>query len=191
MISRTDCIHSTHITSTIDARDRPFILGSTCPSHSVPYADLNDTPSRDAWRAEAKMSTLDQAVSAALEQSSVMSYDEWLAKSADLNVSAALALANKINIPVVWDCEIARTYQGWYWYSGTIEASISRALHTAPYVDAVWYCSISWDSAEVRTFGEAIRKVFPNKWMLFNTTQNSRSKGRSEFSRELRIRNGS
>ena len=125
------------------------------------------------------MCTLDEAIDTALAANQVITYTEWLAKSSSLNVASALALAIKLDIPVTWDCEIARTYQGWYWYRGNIEACISRALHTAPYVDAVWYCSISWESSQVRAFSQAVHQAYPSKWMLFNTTQNSRSKGKS------------
>jgi isocitrate lyase len=61
-----------------------------------------------------------------------------------------------------------RTEEGFYGYSGGLEAAISRGLAYAPYADMIWCETSVPDMGEAREFAQAIHKEFPGKLLAYN-----------------------
>ncbi|WWC61067.1 isocitrate lyase [Kwoniella dejecticola CBS 10117] len=164
-IARTDAETATHITSTIDQRDRPFILGATVdmPHH---YIHAEGNSGKDEWKREARLSTLDEA----FKSSNPDLYEGFISQTTGLNVSEALAVAHKLAPTFYWNCESPRTTEGWYAYKGGTEAAISRANAAANIADMVWACAHSYKAEVADRFSRGVQDVRPGKWMAYNIT---------------------
>lgn len=148
MIGRHDGNSATHITSTIDPRDRPFILGTTAKGN------------------HGALSTLDEA----FKSSSPSAFPEFVNTSKGMNVSAALEIAQKLEPSFYWNCESTRSAEGWYAYKGGSAATIARALVVAPFVDVSWACMGTYDPRQATEYAKAIQSAYPGKWMAYNFT---------------------
>lgn len=61
-----------------------------------------------------------------------------------------------------------RTSEGFYRYTGGIQAAIMRAIAYAPYADLLWCETSKPDLAEARQFAEGVHKQFPGKLLAYN-----------------------
>ena len=144
LIGRHDGCSATHITSTIDPRDRPYILGTDGQ----------------------QVTTLDEAVRAALPDQ----FDNFQQRSRNMTVSDAVDVAREIAPDFYWSCDKVRTPEGWYRYRGGSEATIARALVVAPYVDVSWACMGYYDAEQAKEYAAAVQAAYPGKWMAYNFT---------------------
>ncbi|WVQ77840.1 isocitrate lyase [Cryptococcus sp. DSM 104548] len=162
-IARTDTRFATHITSTIDPRDRPYILGATVPlPRGFYHADGHS--GKDEWVREAKLATLDDA----FKKSHPDEWDTFEQKSKGLNTSEAYALAQQLSSSFYWSAEAARTTEGWYPYAGGISAAISRARITTRIADVVWTCGHGHTFEGAEAFAKAVQETHPGQWMAYN-----------------------
>ncbi|TYJ54480.1 isocitrate lyase [Cryptococcus floricola] len=162
-IARTDTPFATHITSTIDPRDRPYILGSTVPLprdfyHAEGHSDKAE------WVREAKLATLDDA----FKTSRPKQWAEFEKKSKGLNVSEAYALAQTLSSTFYWSADAARTTEGWYPYNGGLSAAISRARITARIADVIWACGHGHGVEGAEAIAKGVQETHPGKWMAYN-----------------------
>ncbi|WWD22655.1 isocitrate lyase [Kwoniella shandongensis] len=173
LVGRTDSESASRITSTIDARDRPFILGRT----NVDIPSLNQflqgskttgvsrLQEEGEWELQAYLKTLDEAVKGSCTPDE---FKEWTSKSVNLNVSDALLLATKMNMSVIWDAEGCRNERGWYRYNGGIEAAISRSIAYAAHSDMVWSCAPGYKRDSVVRYEKEVHRAVPGKWLGYN-----------------------
>lgn len=176
LIARTDTIDATHITSTIDGADTPYILGATIPQvESYACATLNGTPGAgETWVKNARLRTLREAFDELADEGL---RDKFAVESKGLNVADAKRVADKLLGklgPLAWDSESPRTYQGWYRYRGSLDAAIDRATRAAPLADVLWYCTFGYTLANAARFADAVLGAHPNKYLMFNTSQTRR-----------------
>jgi malate synthase A len=61
-----------------------------------------------------------------------------------------------------------RTPEGFWGFSGGIEAAIARGLAYAPYADVIWCETQTPDLHEARRFAEGVREKFPGKLLAYN-----------------------
>ena len=61
-----------------------------------------------------------------------------------------------------------RTPEGFYRYTGGLEAAIARGLAFAPYADLLWCETSTPDLEEARRFAEAIHEQYPGKMLAYN-----------------------
>jgi isocitrate lyase len=61
-----------------------------------------------------------------------------------------------------------RTTEGFFIFSGGLEAAIARGLAYAPYADLIWCETSTPDLDEARAFAEAIHDKFPGKLLAYN-----------------------
>ncbi|GFZ45572.1 hypothetical protein JCM24511_03300 [Saitozyma sp. JCM 24511] len=165
IIARSDVEMGSHVTSTVDPRDRPYVLGATV---ALPrdYSSMPTSPEKDQWLAEAKLASLDDAFKAAQPKL----FEEFTAKTQGLNVSEALRVANTLAPEFYWSTDAARTIHGWYPYRGCVEAAIDRVLACADVADVLWSCVRGYDGKPAEQFSTAIHKVHPGKWLAYNVT---------------------
>ncbi len=58
-----------------------------------------------------------------------------------------------------------KTREGYYHYTGGVEAAIKRELAFAPYADMIWLETKLPDLQQARYFSRKIREKYPGKWV--------------------------
>ena len=128
----------------------------------------------DSWQDDAGLDTYGNAVAEILRfkesegEALAMKPAEWLefAKTAPLYVAQRKAAELGIDAP--WDCELARTPEGYYQVRGGIPYAIAKSLAAAPFADILWMETKTADLAEAREFAEAVHAVYPDKMLAYN-----------------------
>lgn len=128
----------------------------------------------EAWQDDAGLETYGDAVAELLKfresegEPLDMSVADWkaFAKSASLN--AAREKARQLGVDAAWDCERARTPEGYYQVRGGIPYAIAKSLAAAPFADLLWMETKTADLADAREFAEAVHAVYPNKMLAYN-----------------------
>nr|ABP96877.1 isocitrate lyase [Tuber borchii] len=183
-VARTDSEAATLITSTIDHRDHPFILGCTNPSLQ-PLVDLMAAAEasgksgdalqaiEDSWLASANIKLFDEAVIDAINAGGYPNksglVEQYLSISKGKRNSEARAIAKGITgIDIFWDWESPRTREGFYRYSGGTKCAIMRAVAYAPYTDCLWMESKKPDYPQALEFAEGVHAVWPEQKLAYN-----------------------
>ena len=177
VVARTDAEAATLITTTIDPRDHPFILGTTNPSLQ-PLSELMAQAERegrsgaalqeveDRWLAQANLKGFDDAVVEAIEAGS--SHDKkgmveaYLREAKGKSNTEARAVARRITgFDLFYDWDAPRTREGYYRLKGGCDCAVSRAVAYAPYCDAVWMESKLPDYKQAKEFADGVHSVWP------------------------------
>lgn len=128
----------------------------------------------DAWQLDAGLMTYGEAVAELLEfresegEQLDMSVDEWRAFATRAPLYTAREKAREIGAAVGWDCELAKTPEGYYQVRGGIPYAINKSLAAAPFADILWMETKTADLADAREFAEAIHAEFPDKMLAYN-----------------------
>ena len=95
--------------------------------------------------------------------------EEWLtfAEPGRL-VRGAGAKARSMGVDVTWDCEHAKTPDGYYQVRGGLEYAIAKSLAVAPFADLLWMETKTADLHEAKKFADAIHAQFPEKMLAYN-----------------------
>jgi len=184
LIARTDSESGKLISSDVDVADHEFILGTTTKGTQSLAQVLSEAELRGAsgaevdkleqqWTASHEMCTFDEAVLKAIKASQILNkdaaFDEYLtAVSGKSNNEAREVALSVLGTPVYWDCDLPRTREGYYHYTGGVEAAIKRTMAFAPYADLLWLETKSPDLEQARYFARKIRAKFPGKWFVYN-----------------------
>ncbi|KAK9719598.1 isocitrate lyase 1 [Basidiobolus ranarum] len=183
IISRTDAEAATLITSTIDKRDHPFILGTAC-KHLRPLAEVLEecrvagmnpieiNRVEIQWLEDANLQTYVEAVADAIRRSCHVEKDEilskWYCQVENLSNSDARRLAKSLGFAIEFDWEKPRTIEGFYRYLGGIKSSISRAIAYSPYSDLLWMETKKPILQEAKQFAEGVHRKFPHAKLAYN-----------------------
>ncbi|BDX30518.1 isocitrate lyase [Mycobacterium antarcticum] len=139
--------------------------------------DLFDTvESRfvEAWQADAGMETYGEAVAEMVAfreregEPLAMTPAQWREFAKGASLYAAREKARELGVDVPWDCERAKTPEGYYQVRGGIPYAIAKSLAAAPFADILWMETKTADLADAREFAKAIRAVYPDKMMAYN-----------------------
>jgi isocitrate lyase len=182
IVGRTDSEAATLITSSIDWRDHPFILGATkaCePLVKVLYDAEAAGKSgealqqvEDEWLHKAELKLYGDAVSEHIQKSSIANKDkllsEWKDKTKLISHADAAALAKSHGIEIHFDWDAPRTREGFYRYQGGTKCAINRALAFAPYADLMWMETKKPITAQAKEFSEGVLSKFPEKKLAYN-----------------------
>jgi isocitrate lyase len=128
----------------------------------------------EAWEDDAGLQTFGGAVAEVLEfrasegEQPEASADEWRRFAARASLSAARKKAKDLGADVEWDCEAAKTPEGYYQVRGGIPYAIAKSLAAAPFADLLWMETKTADLADARQFAEAIHAEFPDKMLAYN-----------------------
>jgi isocitrate lyase len=183
-IARTDSEAATLITSNIDDRDHPFILG--CTNSSLPPLNTVMVEAEaagkfgdqlqvieDKWTAAANLQLFSTTLANALSQqgASKVTLDRFHARVAHVSYPQAVAVAQKEfglrNVPY-WDWDSPRTREGYYRYQGGTQCAVNRAVAFAPYCDLIWMETKKPILAQAREFAYGVHVAFPGKWLAYN-----------------------
>jgi len=184
LIARTDSESGKLISSNVDILDHEFIVGTTTKGTDSLAQVLAEAEAKGAtgaeidrlereWTESHHMCTFNEAVEAAIANSNIQdkagAYQTYLSAVAGKSNSAARSIATDIlGEQVYWDWDAPRTREGYYHYTGGVEAAIKRSLAFAPYADLLWLETKSPDLKQARYFSGKIREVYPGKWFVYN-----------------------
>jgi isocitrate lyase len=128
----------------------------------------------DAWQLDAGLMTYGEAVAELLEfresegEPLGMSVDEWRQFAERASLYTAREKARELGAAVGWDCELAKTPEGYYQVRGGIPYAIAKSLAAAPFADILWMETKTADLADAREFAEAIHAQFPGQMLAYN-----------------------
>ncbi len=128
----------------------------------------------DAWQAEAGLETYGEAVAELLAfreregEPLDLKVDEWRQFAENASLYAAREKARELGVDVPWDCERAKTPEGYYQVRGGIPYAIAKSLAAAPFADILWMETKTADLADARQFARAIHAVYPDKMLAYN-----------------------
>ncbi len=127
-----------------------------------------------AWEDDAGLMTYGEAVSEVLQfgesegEPVDMSPEEWRRFAQRASLYTAREKARELGVDPGWDCELAKTPEGYYQIRGGIPYAIAKSLAAAPFADILWMETKTADLADAREFAEAIHAVFPDKMLAYN-----------------------
>jgi isocitrate lyase len=127
-----------------------------------------------AWEDDAGLMTYGEAVAEVLKfgesegEPIGMSPEEWRAFAGRASLYAARAKAKELGADPGWDCELAKTPEGYYQIRGGIPYAIAKSLAAAPFADILWMETKTADLADARQFAEAIHAEFPDQMLAYN-----------------------
>lgn len=128
----------------------------------------------EAWQEDAGLDTYGGAVGELLEfreregESTAMSAAQWREFAATASLYSARAKAKELGADVAWDCELAKTPEGYYQVRGGIPYAIAKSLAAAPFADILWMETKTADLADARQFADAIHAVYPDQMLAYN-----------------------
>jgi isocitrate lyase len=136
--------------------------------------DRTMSPFLDAWQEAADIKTYRQAVAEAMRlnasegQAFELTADEWLALAKRQSWYTARQKGRSLGINVVWDCERAKTPEGYYQTQCGIEYAIAKSLAAASFADILWMETATANLHEAKIFADAIHAEFPDKMLAYN-----------------------
>lgn len=128
----------------------------------------------DAWQVEAGVKTYGEAVAEAMTFRATegvqfpLTPAQWLEFSGHVGWFEAQEKARSMGIDVKWDCEHAKTPDGYYQVRGGLEYAIAKSLAAAPFCDILWMETKTADLHEAKKFADAIHAKFPGKMLAYN-----------------------
>ncbi|MBD1400788.1 isocitrate lyase ICL2 [Pelovirga terrestris] len=128
----------------------------------------------DMWQMDANMKTYGDAVADVMafhldEGAELpMSIDEWHAFVETASVEECREKARSMGFNIVWNCDIARTPEGYYQVQGGIPYAIAKSLAVAPFADIIWMETKTADLHDAKIFADAIHAVYPDKMLAYN-----------------------
>jgi isocitrate lyase len=128
----------------------------------------------DAWQADAGLETYGGAVAELLAfreregEPLGLKPAQWREFAKGASLYAAREKARELGVDVPWDCERAKTPEGYYQVRGGIPYAIAKSLAAAPFADILWMETKTADLDDARQFANAIHAVYPDKMMAYN-----------------------
>lgn len=184
VIARTDSESGKLISSNIDVRDHEFIKGA----YNLPEGKLSLAESLAQAESEGKVGAqVDQVEKEWMDSCELVTFDEAVARQNSSNSSglktykervaggvsntSARAIAKEIfgaeGVPK-WDWEAPRTKEGYFHFTGGLQAAIKRVKVFAPYADLLWLETKTPNLAEAQGFADEIHKDLPDKMLVYN-----------------------
>ncbi|PPQ77040.1 hypothetical protein CVT25_014857 [Psilocybe cyanescens] len=184
LIARTDSESGKLISSNIDISDHEFIVGTKTRS-TEPLAEVLAKAESEGktgaeidliektWMDSHEMCTFDQAVAKEIQLSTIENKIGAAQTYFDVshgmsNAEARAVAADILGYEVFWDWDAPRTKEGYYHYTGGVEAAIKRTEAFAPYADLLWLETKSPNLEQARYFSRKIRETHPGKWFVYN-----------------------
>jgi isocitrate lyase len=128
----------------------------------------------DLWQTDAGLKTYAEAVAEAMDFRTAegfslgMTRDQWLTFAARASHYESRAKAKSLGVGIAWDCEHAKSPDGYYAIRGGVEYAIVKSLAAAPYADLLWMETKTADLHEAKVFADAIHAVYPDKMLAYN-----------------------
>ncbi|KAK9473886.1 isocitrate lyase [Dipodascopsis tothii] len=183
-IARTDSEAATLITSTIDYRDHPFIVGATNrdlrPLATI-MVDLEGqgktgdvlAAAEAEWLDAAGLKLYSEAVVDAVRASDLPDKEglvkRFLAEAAGKSNDDARRIAKAVTgLDVYWNWDTPRTREGFYRYRGGTQCAVARCVAYAPYADLLWMETKNPDFKQAEEFAKGVKAAVPHQWLAYN-----------------------
>jgi isocitrate lyase len=166
-----DWLKRAGLLSVLEERTQVFRAGVCDAEHAL---DEVLTQLVDVWESQAGLRTYGDAVAHMLEfrrsegERFAITTAEWREFAATASYASARDKAGSLGINVIWDCELARTPEGYYQVRGGIPWAIAKSLAAAPFADLLWMETKTADLKEARQFADAIHAAYPDKMLAYN-----------------------
>jgi isocitrate lyase len=183
LVARTDSEAATLLTSNIDPRDHPFILGCTNATLKSLVDTMREAESagkygaelqaiEDRWIGDSHLQLYADAIADAIKASTKANKDgvlkEWVDKAASLCHEDAVKLAKSFGFEVFWDWNLPRTREGFYRYQGGTKCAINRAVAFGPYTDLLWMETKKPIRSQAEEFSKGVLAALPHKMLAYN-----------------------
>ncbi|KAI0171222.1 isocitrate lyase [Pestalotiopsis sp. NC0098] len=177
LLCRCDSDHAEFITSVIDPRDHPYVLGATqkVPSFIQALED-GKVSGKDyltvkaEWKAAAGLVTFDESVKAIASDEQYSSYTAELGDRI-VALQDRKAIAKRIlEQEVQFDWELPRLPTGQYMWKWCTKAVIDRCVLAAPLGDVTWSRQDKPNKKDMHDFHTSVREVFPERLFAFGYT---------------------
>ena len=128
----------------------------------------------EAWEEAAGVETYGDAVADRLEflasegDELPFRLDEWRAFARTASHHRVREKARALGLTVPWNCETAKTPEGYYQVRGGIDYAVAKSLAAAPFADILWMETKTADLEDARRYAEAIHAVHPDKMLAYN-----------------------
>jgi isocitrate lyase len=128
----------------------------------------------ELWQMDAGLKTFGQAVADVMAFNidegvePPLSIDMWHDFVNGASFPEARRKAQAMGLGIIWDCEIARTPEGYYQIQGGIDYAIAKSLAVAPYADIIWMETKTADLHDAKVFAEAMHAVHPHQMLAYN-----------------------
>jgi isocitrate lyase len=128
----------------------------------------------DSWQDDAGLMTYGEAVAELLEfreregEPLDTSAADWRQFAERASLYEAREKARNLGADAGWDCERAKTPEGYYQIRGGIPYAIAKSLAAAPFADILWMETKTADLGDARQFADAIHAVYPDKMLAYN-----------------------
>ncbi|KAJ0269884.1 hypothetical protein COL940_012099 [Colletotrichum noveboracense] len=174
LLCRCDSDHAEFITSVIDPRDHPYVLGATKPVSSFIQAIEEGKGSgkdyltvKSEWKASAGLMTFDEAVKSVATKEQ---YEAYMTEVVDKTIALQdrrAAAKRIVGQDITFDWELPRTPLGQYMWQWSTKAVIDRCILAAPLGDVTWSRQ---DKKDMHEFHAALREAYPNRLFAFGYT---------------------
>jgi isocitrate lyase len=128
----------------------------------------------EQWETAAGLETYGEAVAESLEflasegEPLPISVEEWRQLAHRASHYAARRKVKSLGLDAAWDCEHAKTPEGYYQVRGGIDYAIAKSLAAAPFSDLLWMETATADLGHAHRFAAAIHAEFPDKMLAYN-----------------------
>ncbi|KAF8640732.1 hypothetical protein AX17_000383 [Amanita inopinata Kibby_2008] len=185
LIARTDSESGKLLSSNIDIADHEYIIGTSTKDTRSLAQVLAEAGARGAtgaeinrlekeWMESHEMCTFNEAVEKAINRKVSIKdkkgvFETYTAAVAGKsNNDAREVAADILGEPAYWDWDLPRTKEGYYHYTGGVEAAIKRTVAFAPYADLLWLETKTPNLEQARYFSRKIREKYPEKYFVYN-----------------------
>jgi len=126
------------------------------------------------WEAEAGLETYGDAVAEVLDlrasegEALDISIDEWRRFARRASFYAIRERAEELGVHLVWDCEHAKTPEGYYQVRGGVPYAVAKSLAAAPFSDLLWMETKTADLKDAKEFADAIHAEYPDQMLAYN-----------------------
>ncbi|UZJ51749.1 hypothetical protein CBS101457_001069 [Exobasidium rhododendri] len=184
VIARTDSESGKLISSNIDVRDHEFIKGAyNLPAGTKSLAETL----QEAEGAGKKGKEVDQVEKEWMDQCTLVTFNEAVAQKNGSNSSGLERYSEKVkggvsttvarsicadvfgaeNVPK-WDPEAPRTKEGYFHFTGGLDAAVKRVNLFAPYADMLWLETKTPSVEDATGFAKRIHAEHPDKKLVYN-----------------------
>jgi isocitrate lyase len=128
----------------------------------------------EQWETAAGLETYGEAVAESLaflateDEPLPMSVLDWRQFAGRASHYAVRRKVKSLGVHVAWDCEHAKTPEGYYQVRGGIDYAIAKSLAAAPFADLLWMETATADLEVAQRFAAAVHAEFPDKMLAYN-----------------------
>ncbi|KAK1672381.1 isocitrate lyase [Colletotrichum godetiae] len=177
LLCRCDSDHAEFITSVIDPRDHPHVLGATKPVPSFiealkdrKLAGTEYLTIKNEWKFSAGLMTFDDAVKSIATEEQYNAYMKEVQNTV-VTLQDRRATAKRIvGKDITFDWELPRTPLGQYMWQWSTKAVIDRCVLAAPLGDVTWSRQDKPNKEDMHEFHTALREAYPNRLFAFGYT---------------------